>query len=399
MSKICKRKLTFNGWKEHTCTNCGSVFRYPISRKVTGSGYSPMEAEVHAMTLGGTVLAKAVDTHPCPLCGRIQSEMIAIWRARWHRRALWFFIIAQVLPVYLAGWEGVSNGFVIACTEVLIWFVALSMNLLALFWAPGRSRGLEMARARTEIAAGKLVLVEAGSGRVSATGGQALASRHRLPVVLFLAFGGFGLGVAEMVRLNAGWPSNPDWRPEIISPGDTVRISYPYDLASLGGFWSATAWVREAKIDGKALAIEQFRTRSSNQFWGETISRKRGQDPNVICKPWQDLTIPSFPDLAGKKLDLLLQLDLTYPELSGTHYYNQSLMLRLSSSIRLSPPHASSTYSLLSIVGSLTGMLLVIVVSRVLWKKAWKESVANPGRLVSCAVGSTSTSKIPISRG
>src|SRR5437762_6688980 len=74
------------------CERCGRYFTYTLSRRVVAEAVAPLNvgreaavvrAQARAHQALREKLQDAVDPHPCPGCGHVQSEMVVEAKKRW----------------------------------------------------------------------------------------------------------------------------------------------------------------------------------------------------------------------------------------------------------------------------------------------------------------------------
>jgi hypothetical protein len=200
-------------------------------------------------------------------------------------------------------------------------------------------------------------------------------------VLLLLVLGTLLVGLPEFLRLANRWPHNWDTENPVIGPGDTVTVHLPGSIRSVNGHWRARPRVELVNARSLGLANDELPAASKSQSWGKLIITRDTRDDASV--PWVKLTIPSAPaDLRGKKLELLVTLDLLYPKNDGFLAYREVKETRTYNvELRLASQGAGRTYFTLwplgLIVGGLTillgGVFLLLLALRL---KRWASPVA-----------------------
>lgn len=304
--------------KTHVCVNCDGEFSYLLARDVNVSGRTPQEAAILARDAAMDAADHAVDRHVCPHCGVVQPEMLA----------------DDVQPRYLLG-LGLGLGtllFMLAAvaTDRLSIYVAsqLSFFLLAAsagpyLWGamhdPNRTPHLNIPRARADIDAGTLFEGDHQSavGPLQSHGAVALPMLRSPDAYRWWAC---GLGGSAVVVVLApvlfatfgGWYVNSALQPAVVGPGETARFRFEADpIQSLGGMWKGHAYAeilnaRDLDILGYAPLAK---TKESD--WSDAATA--GSMGHATNGMYIDVTLPDLPDLAGKTLDLSLEVRSVFP--------------------------------------------------------------------------------------
>ena len=158
-----------------------------------------------------------------------------------------------------------------------------------------------------------LLLVD--SAREGKPGAAAKRRGEGTPYVLAVLVGLLAAGLAgsaEIVLQINRWPRNPDCEPDVVGPGDRVRIHFPDQVLSLNGFWTGT--VTAKILNAEALGLEQDElpafTRQSS--WHEAIQDKRNQREQ-LSSIWAEVVVPPEPDLAWQTLQMRFIVEVRYP--------------------------------------------------------------------------------------
>jgi hypothetical protein len=334
---------------------CSGTFAYLFVRKVTGQASTANAAEAAARKSVVQTLTNEVDQHPCPTCGLYQPDMIGAQRARRHWLLFWALLISLGVLMILYATDLVA-------ANLLIWIATAACGLAAvghfLINLNNPNRNLEanhqMAQARLQ--SGVLQLGKAGSSEPPAPEVREprWALGHRLVYVL-LAVTVLAVPVCEWLRLASGWPLNPDWHPPVAGPGDETYLWLPTKISSVKGYWNAAATVEATRADEPNVSIP-VQASSKNASWGNSISAKSSEKDSSSTL-WISLRLPPGQDLAGKVLNLKLNLAVTYPKASpdGTRFDTRQQTVSETASLRLAAPKAGALYTRMWWMGILGG--------------------------------------------
>jgi hypothetical protein len=335
MATTYTQTIEFSVWKEHACAGCGTVFRYLFKRKMSGQGATPEKAAKAAEKAVQRALEHQVDMHPCPGCGLYQPDMIA---ARRSARHWWTF--AVYLPVCVLLFILVLTD-VISLTTAALLSAALAVPVVlahAFIDLLNPNRDLDANR--------RLGKRLAKQGDLWVTG--ELEEREAEPVGAGINAGHFAcyalLGAAVLcfllpvgLRLVAGMRGNANFHPEIAGPGDTPYLYFTDRITSVKGLWSGSprVTVLNAADLGGLAAISAT---ANNDNWGNTISVS-SKSPTTSTKTlWARLQLPADGRLAGKDVQVRIDMPVTYPQVVGdkrweprTQNFSHTATLRLSS--------------------------------------------------------------------
>jgi hypothetical protein len=150
-------------WKQHTCVECGSVYRYKIEREAVGEGRLAECARREAETILFRRLARAVDRNPCPNCGLIQPDMVGQGKRRGHALAT---AAAGLLLVPLIGLNLVGGW--LSFDEAARYATAIAggaavAHLAVALSNPNRDREANRRRGEMAVAAGRVEIVSRGT--------------------------------------------------------------------------------------------------------------------------------------------------------------------------------------------------------------------------------------------
>ena len=118
-------------------------------------------------------------------------------------------------------------------------------------------------------------------------------------------------------------------------------------------------WYGSTQVSSKSDASLQFRGKTKESTWGNTISGKSVSNENNAM--WVEVTMPGSADLKGKTLELDISVNATYPLEMNGGFDDMRDTFNHSESITMSGPGAGGTYWASWIYGQLGAFLLVIV--------------------------------------
>jgi hypothetical protein len=346
-------------WKQHVCLGCGSNFRYRMRRKRTTQGPTERIAEENARKAIAAALKDDVDLQPCPTCGLVQPDMVGDAQATGHGLVLIILVIlmGMVLIVALIASTG---------TAAVPWIgVGLCfLGVLAHYWIARRNPNKDLEANRTkaeaEIQKGTLKLEKAGHGGPTLDDSPARPKGgSRAPAFLLMLLGIALLPSAEVMRLASGWPRNHNCEPMVIGPGDQPTLYLPSKVKSIKGLWNAQPAVTVVNAEEVGLADARLDSSSRNRTWGGVIFGKsvRAEDSQL----WTKVELPSDETLAGKTIQLRINMDVKFPAERGHGFEDEEKSFEDSFELHLASPRAGRTYRLLWWGGGLGGGILVLL--------------------------------------
>lgn len=336
---------TIKCWKMHECVDCGCEYRYRFERKIKGQGGS----EAAALKAANKNLDKAVDTEvdvrPCPTCGRVQPDMVGQTKAAQHA-AMGVVVLIPAILFYILGATYVLTGNLPSMILAAVFAGVALVNLLIAAGNPNKNLDGNLERADRFVDDGSMEVVTKGDTAKAEPPPGPLGVPHLLGI-------GFGLLAAVVVlapmlyqSINS-LPLNADTKPEVISPGDEVKVYFPDSIDCVKSLWkgTATATVLNANELGGPVNV----TASSNdETWGNTISYKSSQK-HTHPSLWARVRIPPEGRLTGKTVKVRVNLTATYPtaEVVGNNLPERMLKTTRDFDLTFSPLGAGSTYSTL----------------------------------------------------
>jgi hypothetical protein len=341
-------------WKKHLCIGCGCAFRHFLAR-----------------TTGERRGAGRVMLRPCPVCGLYQPDMVGT-------RRLWLhLVIALASCALLTLFGGLIETHTFP-TPVMIGLAAafgllpLMGHLGVVAWNPNRNPEANRARAKRLLRSGNMELLTVATPELAAERLPRFGLTA-LPVLgaALLALGLAAIPGAELVRLACGWPVNPDWGPAVVAPGDEACYYFPERITSIKGLWRGTARVEVLNPEELGLADTWLLASTENKSWGGTIYTETSEQRNST-HPWVAVQLPNSPQMAGKRVQVRIDLTAVYPVIDGPQYHNKQEVFTGLASVELADtPRAGRFYMALCRLGTFGGAAWVGFTSLFFFWGAW----------------------------
>jgi hypothetical protein len=312
---VYKVKARVRCWKQHTCSACACVYRYKIERSAEGRGVSEAGAAQNAEQAVYRVLAKEVDTRPCPNCGLVQPDMVARRKVYWHSFAT--LVPLGLLPFVLlfSCWgKGIPHPLGALIGAGVLGAAALAHLLIALY-DPNRDRSANREKAQADLAARKAEVVQPGGSADLFAPPRNLTWAHA-PALLAVAAAALAFLAPAFVPGGQDLPANQGLRPAVVGPGEEVTVAFSgHNIRSVDGRWRGRPSVQVLNAAEFArppvLAAE-----GRDDDWGDSFMVKPSQkyvSPRLEAR----LQIPGDPALGGKSLRVRVAMDVAYPSASG----------------------------------------------------------------------------------
>jgi hypothetical protein len=303
-------------WQQHSCVHCGSKFRYPAGGKRTTKPATETQAYL-AIVKRFLIPSPTLAIQGCPQCGLVPAESIGDKRLAAHNTCLRLGLLVLV-PLLLAGlWKPFPVLLLVSGALLILWLSHLSV----LLENPNKDLGANQKQAAEKMQKGMLHVDSPGDREPSAAT-PALPSptwervgwgslSYVLPVLVGLLAAALA-GSAEIVLQVCRWPRNANCQPEVVGPGDRVKIYFPDQVMSINGFWTGTASAQI--LNGEALGLPQNElpafTRQAT--WHEAIQDKRNQREQ-FSSIWVEVVLPQEPGLAFQTLQMRFTVEVRYP--------------------------------------------------------------------------------------
>ncbi len=254
--------------------------------------------------------------------------------------------------------------------------IAAVVHLAIALRNPNRQRELNRQKAASEVGAGEVQLVRAGS----------IEDVHELLPIL-TRWHGLALAVlvssvlpflAPCLLLGAqGWPVNPVLTPRVVSPGDEVSFFFVnQSFHSVRGFWRGTPTIQVLNA-AEVGYPETLPGRSNDATWGDWMLVGKLQQ-NCAVGPTARVSIPNQANLGGKTLRLRAVMPITYPALVGERTLgDRSITVTREFSVQLAEPGASHLFYSVWQVGAIVGLLgSVLGAAALVWRGLALRSLA-----------------------
>lgn len=366
-----KASLKVSCWKEHTCTACEAVFRYPMHRQVSAEAATSQAAEQAAQKQAIAALTGTVDVHPCPVCGWIQPDMIAK-----GQKSRYFWTLALGLAGIGIGWfPGLAHGWSLSAAAwvSLAAMGAASAALVTKAMAdPNASRARHAEDAARRLEEGVLRLTSPGRGSAGSKDAFELPKSRPATFLVGLAMLG---GCCALLFAAAVYPGisgatvHGNWYPAVVGPGDTATYYLADSIKSVQGYWKgpASVTVTNAAALGLAPSAGQSevklvaKTKASS--WGTSISGKSVSESSN--RMYVEVTLPPDPTLAGKSLDLAIEVKARFPKMVGSKAFTDTdQVFAAKTAVALGAPGVGGAHASLSMaaqVGSAVVLLVVVL--------------------------------------
>jgi hypothetical protein len=292
--------------------------------------------------------------------------MIAAQRSFWHL----LFGLGTAGVIGFIGLLGTGRaapeyGTTLAAAAVAV--LSLMVHGAFLIWDPNRKPQANLEKARRFRRLGRLERLRGETPELA---------KEELPHPRFrwlhaAALIGMAVGVVpfvtpEVVRLVRGWPLNRGWFPAVVGPGDEARIYHPSSVQSLTGLWTGEATAEALNARELGLARAQLEATTHQDSWGNFIQFEQKHKTGYV-RPWVDVRVPDAAQLAGKDLQVKVDVMVTYPADHGANFLNEQRLFTQTAFIQLADtPGAGSVYTALCRGGTFGGALWLLLMGLVL---------------------------------
>lgn len=310
MAVIVTTTVTARCWKQHTCCACGCVYRYLLERVRAASGSPGGGAATEAAYSANRALLNGIEERPCPNCGVVQPDMVGKSKAGWHLlfTALTGTLLLLIVLPTIGGYIPLDRAGEAAAGVAI--FALLGHLVVALF-GPNWSLKDNQKESRDRMQAGEMAVDTDGREPNYAAMPRNLTASHLLCLVALL-IAPLGFLAPRVVSGLYPMPRNEGLQPDVVGPGDSVKVPIDSPLRTYGGNWFGIA-TAEA-LNAEELGISgPLRAATHSQRWGKIISVKDSKSPLEPIQPWARVTVPDDPTLGGKTLRVRVELTITYP--------------------------------------------------------------------------------------
>jgi hypothetical protein len=369
--------------KEHTCVGCGSTFRYPLKQSYSTERTTEADAQAAAQRGVARMLADAVESKPCPTCGRYQPDMVQPF----GHGCLTFVLFLPLAALTTVG-ICAALGFVLPIYPVIAWAAALACGVATVLHIrmallnPNRDLNANLKKAEELVKADTLRLEKQGQPQepLGSTVPLNLSFAYWI-AFLFLFLGTTLVASAEVVRLALGWPWNLSADPVAVGPGDDVYIYLPDQIESVKGHWNGRAVIEVLNSDEVGLP-KQLPAYSKSDNWGKFILGKGSSSQK--SRLWIAVHVPEKADLEGQTIKMQIALDVNYPASKGLFgFQNEQQNYDRTTELRVASPFAGLMYRSLWWGGGALGGILVMFTGFWLSRLAQKRrDKALPAKLI-----------------
>lgn len=357
MGVTYKATINIKCWKRHECVGCGGQYRYKFARTVTGEAGSESAAGKAAEKAAIATVEKDVDQRPCPRCGCVQPDMIAQQKSNrhfWVALLLLLFSAAAGLCglISSATWMTYSSAsllLAVASAAGLVVHAAVALS------DPNKNKDANRDRAERMVDQGDMEPV-ADADDDLAGGEPKPVAGAAFPLLGLAALGVVLTTVPFVLKTVSRWPTVADTKPEVAGPGDKLTVYFPKSFESVKGYWSGSPRVTVTN-DGGAGPLSIPATAKADS-WGNTISGKSVSNSRPAA--WAELALPNDPKLAGKTIEVRVDMTVQYPHGTGRSFDNQTTQLSQTAKFTLAGSGAGGTYYA-SMWAAVLGAILVAV--------------------------------------
>lgn len=360
--------------KTHTCVGCGGEFSYVLARTVTAEGASEGGAAENARVAATKAAEQSVDVHPCPHCGVVQPEMVAETQQPIFVGALCVAVCGALFGLF----TGLAQGFSIHIAAQISAAAMVAAWLVATWGAahnPNRSPESNLGDVVQRVERGKLF---PGEPPPPPEGGPDIEKQVKKPLLrastgarqlgLGLAMAAIPIAAAPVLMATAkGWYVNETCWPSVAGPGDKTRFYFKEKITSLKGMWQgfADGAVTNAEELGVAAKIPLV-CKTNSSTWGERITGKSVS--NETRQMWCDVTFPRVPELAGKTVDLFLEVKATFPLAVGNAQFDdREASFMHNTSLAMAEAGAGEMYFKAFVGGQLVAILAAVMSFLAFW--------------------------------
>jgi hypothetical protein len=396
---------TIECWKKHTCTGCGGEYRYKFVRKLQAQGGTERKALDALQKKIESAVGAEVDMRPCPTCGRVQPDMVGQEKATAHTVVGVLALLICIAPVVL-GATYVLTGNVPTFLVAGVLGVAALLQILVAFENHNRNTDKNLDKLQKYLDDGSLEQVRAGDTSQMGPGIPLMRGGVLIGLVLVLLSVVLALLPFGFQTLN-GLAFNADTKPDVISPGDEVKLYFTTRIDCAKNYWRSVSQeaIRKnmpkmpgfniqlgeielpyapptVKIDNAAelgLPDLPIHASASDATWGQQMHVKNSQK-HTHPWIWAKVTLPNDEKLAGKTIQLSVSLDVQYPSVSGDQFFTRTDNVQQTFSLNMARKGEGATYGMLWWIGLAGGPVLGLIGALVLRgsNSALKKSVPPP---------------------
>lgn len=367
----CGHTVAFAGWREHECICCGCQYRYRIDRRVASRGKTPEAARKNATHKAENAQKSVLENRPCPTCGLYQPDMVAPRRFRLHVIifvCLFLSLAAIALLALVACFvtrEIPAIPGIVSYMAVASIAMAFLAHLVVDTRNPNAALSENQTVARDYLSQGMMATVKPGNELTSTNTTSAAAWRPTgqsvLHGVMILALAIAPCG--EMVRQLRGWSYNRNCAPAVAGVGDQVKIDFPTTIKSVRGYWRGGG--KAEIVNAADLGVpSELKLTASQDNWGNSITLENNSPGGTPVFLWAMVELPDDARLAGKTVEIKMDLIATYPESNGAGFQNKILATSHTESLVMAGDrYAGPIYLACFVLGLLGGAWLGLATS------------------------------------
>ncbi len=215
--------------------------------------------------------------------------------------------------------------------------VGVLLHALFALANPNRDKDANIAKAEKLIEDRQMKTLE-GEDDDLASGEPKVTSGMAIPLLAVAALGALIAFAPAVYKMTGGWPIAAGTKPEVVGPGDTVRVWVPGRIEAVKGMWNGSVMV-QGSVDGKPVNLT---AKTNTESWGTTISGKSVSNSSPGL--WADVTVPNDAALAGKPLELKVDLAVRYPHGQAGGFDEMNSNFTHNEKYTLAPPGTAGTY-------------------------------------------------------
>ena len=357
--------VKLSGWQEYTCSACRTVYRCRFDKEETRSAATAEEATTKARQALQSSVTHDSEVRPCPQCGLVQPDMVGWFRMIFHALVFLLSVVGFWMVFVLAGNDHFTK-------HVVLWYATILALVCCAgyFLVSNRSFNADMAanreRAAQRIAKGEIAITSPGDSAGHSIDGSFRQAGTRVIFGLLIATALF-VPAAEVMRIARGWPLNPAWYPGVAGPGDRPYAYFPEELKCIKSMWNGQAEAEVVNAAEVGLPKKtKLKTETKKDQWAGTITALK-HESFATAYPWVMIDVPEVADPAGKKLEVKMKLDLTYPEPKEvTGFQDKNATFTHSEPLVLATPGAGAQYMLLWWLATLASAVVTVTAGIVL---------------------------------
>jgi hypothetical protein len=330
-----RRPQPTDDWFKRVCSTCGAryLFDDPWPPAPPGMGVLGFDA---LLTLLNCVTHPLTDEPPCPYCGCYRPSAVTRWKRVRHLALSVGLGGLAGLACLLGWWDRTEASWALAGG------VAVGLFLHAVVAFTDLNRCPEVNRRRPVALADRGLLVVVGEP-------DAAGTRKRPPSVdrrawVWLSVGAAGLLLSAVpVTLKAayGWTDHGGIQPRVVSPGDIVRVHFPESIRAVEGNWAGTPVALLA--DPTSVEPRPLSSTANRSTWGNTI-REDSKNRRESTDLWAEVTLPDDPTLAGRTVELRVDMTVHYPKRTTDGFENTTVVVGGTWPVRMAGRGESAVY-------------------------------------------------------